>query len=328
MKQVEFARAKEAFEGDRQVTRPLLDELAKVARFLIRNGHLPPSYAPYGQWDQEAAEELLGEWVSEKLLGKEGGALAALFDSARTAKSFRVLAERSLRQFVLNRRERSQSQNLYDRARSLLGSEERFVVIRDAARAQDVVWGLAADPPRAAFSGGERELGGLAYSLGDFELIRYKDTAAKLAPLLSSEELIRFTQGMIVAAGPLTLSALMDALELRFDLAPVTFESLQAEKPPEPVRDLTVEEEVVLRETALVSIAELTGRQSRVLLARRAEVTVEALAKELGCSVGTVANEEKAIARILRPHCEDSEEEAQLLKIVGDLLYEGCVGDE
>jgi hypothetical protein len=252
MKQVEFARAEEAFEGDRQVTRPLLDELGRVARFLIRNGHLPPSYAPYGHWDHEAAEELLGEWVSEKLLGEEGSGLAALFDAARTAKSFRALAERSLRQFVLNRRERSQSQNLYDRARSLLGSEQRFMVVQDAARPQDVVWGLAADPPRAAFSGGERELGGLAYSLGDFELIRYKDTAAKLAPLLSSEELVRFTQGMIAAAGPLTLTALMEALELRFDLAPVTFDSLQAEKPPEPVTNATLEEEVVLREIARV----------------------------------------------------------------------------
>jgi hypothetical protein len=64
-----------------------------------------------------------------------------------------------------------------------------------------------------------------------------------------------------------------------------------------------------------------------VLLDRRAEVTVEALAEELGCSVGTVANEEKAIARVLRRHCENSEEEAELLKIVGDLLYEGSVGD-
>jgi DNA-binding CsgD family transcriptional regulator len=328
MKQVEFARAKEAFEDDRQVTRPLLDELGTVARFLIRNGHLPASYAPYGQWDQEAGEELLGEWVAEKLLSGEGGGLAALFDSARTAKSFRALAQRSLRQFVLNRRERSQSQNLYDRAKSLLGSEERFVVVQDAARPQDVVWGLGADPPRAVFPGGERELGAFAYSLGDFELIRYKDTAAKLAPLLSSEELIRFTEGMIAAAGPLTLSALMLALELRFDLAPVTIDSLQSDRPPEPVTDLTLEEEVVLREIALASISELTARQSRVLLARRAEVTVETLAEELDCSVGTVANEEKAIARVLRRHCADPEEEAELLKMAGDLLYEGSVGDE
>jgi hypothetical protein len=326
MEQVEFARAREAFEEGGEVTRPLLGELETVAGFLIRNGHLPPSYAPYGQWDEEAAEELLGEWVAEKLLA--GGGLAALFDAARSPKSFRALAESSLRQFVLNRRRRSQSQNLYDRARSLLDSEGRFVVVQGAARPQDIVWGLAGDPPRAAFSGGERELGAFAYSLGEFELIRYRDTAAKLAPLLSSEELIRFTAGLIAAAGPLTLSALMAALELRFDLAPIGLESLQTENPPDPEPGRTLEEEVVLGESALGVIADLSRRQSRVLLARRAEVTIEDLAEELDCSVGTVANEQKAIAALVRRHWEGPAEETELLKIVGDLLYEGSVGDE
>jgi hypothetical protein len=326
MKQVEFARAKEAFEQDQTVTRPLLDELATVAGYLIKNGHLPASFGPYGQWDQEAADELLGEWVGEKLL--RAGGLAAIFDSARTPKAFRGLAQRSLRQFVLNRRERTQSQNLYERSRDLLGADDRFVVVQDTARPQDILWGLAADPPRAAFSGGDRELGGIAYSLGDFELIRYKNSATKLSPLLSGPELTRFIEKMIVAVGPLTLTSIMRALELRFDLAPVAFDSLQEEDPPEPVTYLSVEEEVVLREVGLASVAELTERQSRVLLGRRAEVTVESLAEEMGCSVGTVANEEKSIARILRRYCDGADEEAELLKKVGDLLYENGVDDE
>jgi hypothetical protein len=326
MRQVEFARAKEAFEKDQTVARPLLDELATVAGYLIRNAHLPASFAPYGQWDQEAADELLGEWVGEKLL--RSGGLAAILDAARTAKAFRALAQRSLRQFVLNRRERTQSQNLYERSRDLLGADDRFVVVQDAARPQDILWGLAADPPRAAFSGGDHELGGIAYSLGDFELIHYKSSAAKLSPLLSGSELTRFIEGMIAAAGTLTVSSLMHALELRFDLAPVAFDSLQTDNPPEPVTHHTLEDEVVLRHVALAAIAELTERQSRVLLARRAEVTVESLAGELGCSVGTVANEEKAIAQMLRRYCDGADEEAELLKKVGDLLYENGVGDE
>ena len=326
MKQVELARAREAFERDGEVTRLLLGELEKIAGFLISGAHLPPSYAPYGRWDAEAAREVLGEWVAEKLLA--GGGLAALFDVTTTPRSFRTLAERSLHQFVLNRRRRSQSQNLYERARKILAEDERFLIVRDAVRRQDVVWGLRADPPRPAFPGGERELGAFAYSLGEFELIRYKDTAAKLAPLLSSTELTRFIEGMIAAAGPLSLSSLMQALELRFDLAPVGLDSLQDDDPPEPVTRLTVEEEVVLRQSALGAIAELSGRQSRVLLGRRAEVTVEALAQELDCSVGTIANEEKAIAAVLRRHCDGAEEERELLKIVSDLLYEGSVGDD
>jgi hypothetical protein len=326
LKGVEFERARESFEGAGEITQALLDELATVARYLIRNGHLPPSYSPYGRWDDEAAQELLGEWVTEKLL--RSGGLAALFDAAMTPKAFRALAERSLHQFVLNRRERSQSQNLYERARALLENEEGFVVVRDAKRRQEVVWGLRSDPPRPVFGGGERELGALAYSLGEFELIRYRDSAAKLAPLLSSAELIRFTEGIISAAGPLSLTQLMHALELRFDLAPVETTSLQADNPPEPDPGRSLEEEVVLRQSALAAITELSSRQSRVLLGRRAEVTIEDLSVELGCSVGTITNEQTTIALVLRRHSNGGGEELELLKIVGDLLYEGSVGDE
>jgi hypothetical protein len=238
MRQDEFAHAKEAFEGDREVTRPLLSELEKVARFLIRGAHLPPSYAPYGLWDAEAAQEMAQEWIAEKLL--RGSGLAALFDSAATSKAFRSLAQRSLHQFVLNRRERSQSQNLYERARRILDEDERFRVVYPAGRRQDVVWGLAADPPRAAFPGGERELGAFAYSLGEFELIRYKDTAAKLVPLLASEELARFIYGMIAAAGPLSLSSLMQALELRFDLTPVVRVTWRRDAPTSKARSPSI----------------------------------------------------------------------------------------
>jgi DNA-binding CsgD family transcriptional regulator len=324
LEQSELLRAKHRFVSAGEITESLFAELTMVARFLIRNGHLPPSYAPYGQWDEEASRELLQEWVAEKLL--RAGGLAAIFDSAANPKGFRVLAERSLRQFVLNRRQRSQSQNLYERTMRLLKEDQRFEIAHAAERPQDIVWVIRDQPPRAAFGGSERELLAFAYSLGEFELIHYKVSAEKLAPLLAAEELARFTIGMINAAGPLSLGQLMAALELRFDLAPVSFHSLQSENPPEPEPGRSLEDEVVGRASGLAAIAELTSRQSQVLLLRRAEVTIEETATELGCSVGTVVNEQEAIARVLRRHCQGTAEESELLKIVGDLLYEGSGG--
>lgn len=324
--QSELLDAKHRFVNVGEITEPLFAELAMVAHFLIQNGHLPPSYAPYGLWNEEASQELLQEWITEKLL--LAGGLAANFDSAANPKSFRVLAERSLRQFVLNRRQRSQSQNLYERTMRLLKDDQSFEIAHPAERPQDVVWALRDQPPRAAFDGSERELLAFAYSLGEFELIHYKASAEKLAPLLATEELTRFTSGMINAAGPLSLGQLMVTLELRFDLAPVSFHSLQADNPPEPESDRNLEDEVVGRASGLTVIAELTSRQSRVLLSRRAEVTIEETATELGCSVGTVANEQEAIARVLRRHCQGADEEHELLKIVGDLLYESSGDDD
>ena len=87
-------------------------------------------------WNREAEEEVFQSWCAGRLV--KSGQLQALLDRAATIEAFRRLGERSLRQHVLNQRERSQVQNLYSRAAELLQDDDDFASFVEAARPQDV----------------------------------------------------------------------------------------------------------------------------------------------------------------------------------------------
>lgn len=206
----------------------LAAELRQIASRLVRYGGLPSAYAPYRVWDEEAEEEVFLSWYAGRL-AKEGQ-LQALLDRAATIEGFRGLGERSLRQHVLNQRERSQVQNLYARTAQLLREDDDFVEFVPAARPQDVWWGLAAWSAPAQFTGRENDLFAAAWSLGDFEIIRYKADAKKLAPVLAAPELKRFVAGLLGAvAALLTLSLFARVFEQRFDLGAMQLDSLDEE---------------------------------------------------------------------------------------------------
>jgi len=236
------------------------------------------------------------------------------------------MAEQSLRQHILNQRERSQAQNLYRRIAEMLASNQRFEVVRESARPQDVVWGLRGHTADEPFAGDDRRLLSLSWSLGDFELIHYKSSAAKLSPLLSSPELERFIAGLVEIAGPISHGKLADALRLRFNLGEM--EQVPADAPAlQLASDQSIEDDHLLHQQALAAVSELSHRQTKVLLGIRAETIKEDLAEDLGCSAATIANEEKRIRLIIERHSEGGAEARNLLRIVGDLLYEHS-GDE
>lgn len=204
----------------------VIEELRRVADALVRYGHLPASMSPYGNWDEEATDELLQGWLEGKLLR---GDLRALADRARTPAAFRRLAERSLRHWLLNQRERSQAQNLFGRiARLLEEDQETFKLAQPAERKQDGWWTLVSAPEAEPFSGSDRELIAAAWSLGDFVMVRFSSEQAKLSPLLSGPDLHRFVVGMLEATGrSLTLTLLQRALRDRFDLGEVQLGELE-----------------------------------------------------------------------------------------------------
>jgi hypothetical protein len=296
---------------------------------LVRWGGLPSSYAPYGVWNADAEEDVFQSWMTDSLIGR--GNLQALLDISDDAGSFRRLAERSLRQYLLDARTRSQSQNLYQRAAEILESDAEFHRFREATKRQDVGWGLAAwqqSPPAsrcAEFARDERQLLAHAWSLGDFEIIRYKADARKLSPLLSTSELKRFIGGLFEASNALlTLSRIMRALELRFDLAEVN--EVPLDLVAEPAFEDQQASELILEETGYAILAEMTSRQADVLLGTVEENTIDELSERLECSVGTIVNEQRRIGAIIDRHSSDASERALLMNKIADLLYD--VGDD
>jgi Sigma-70, region 4 len=302
-----------------EVPPDLLAELQEVARRLAASRRLPPSFAPYGVWNEEAADEAFGSWCTEKLLGR--GQLQALLDRSDSVGSLRSLAARSLRHHLVSVHDRSQAQNLYRRIVELLEDPDRFRLVGEARRPGDRFYGLPGAPADLPpWQGDDRALAALAWSLGDFAVIRYGAGSRKLSPVLDAGELQRFVSGLLEGSGAtLSPNAIVRAIAIRFDLgdpeAVPTEEIEHAGSVPDGLED-----GVLLRDTARSILDELSSRQQQVLKLT-GSLSIAEMAAELGCSVGTIANEQRRAGDLFRRLSEDDDERDRLLKIAVDLLY-------
>lgn len=306
-----------------ELSEDLLTELRGVVRRLVRLRLLPPSFAPYGRWDDEAAAEIFNAWYTDRLLGR--GHLQALLDRAQTVGAFHRLCERSLRQHLLNTQDRSEARNLFARLMALLDDDPSFVKVRNAARPQNRWYFLATgdDAPRE-FAGEDSVLVAHGWAIGDLTVIRYRAAARKLSPVLDAGELKRFTAALLTRVGcALTPALIMRALSGRLNLGEVRVEQLEE---PEPVGAPTdpivpADEQLAVRETALALLGELSARQALILQRTAEEETVVQIAAVAGCSVGTVVNEQRRIGQLVSRMSENDVERDQLLNILVDLLY-------
>ena len=300
----------------------LVSLLRGVALRMCRRRLLPPNFAPYGQWDDEAGEEIFAAWYADRLVG--AGQLLALLDRSSSEAALRALAERSLRQHLLNRADRSQTRNLFGRVVAVLREQPAFVLVHAASRPADTWYGLrphadVADAEVPLWSGPERLLVAHGWALGDLAIIRYRANAAKLSPVLDASELERFITGLMSRAKTaLTPALIMTVLSARLDLGAPQTHDLEGE-PALASASPAPEDEVAMADTARAIVADLTARQRDVL--RRADDTVVSIAEALHCSVGTIINERRRIAAAVSRLSEDEAERAVLLNMAADLLY-------
>lgn len=299
----------------------LLALLRQVVDRVIQFRGFPPQYSPTGQWDADAGDEILADWLETRLIRR--GQLAAILHAAATAGSFMRVGEEDLRRHLINRLERSQAANLYGRVRGLLEADGApYVVMHPAARPQDTAWGPASEPVRRPWTGSDDDLVAHAWSLGAFDTIPYRDDARKLSPLLGRDELKRFVDGMMTATRcALTPSDLCRALVRRFNLEPADIEPVgeEAEQIPSPV---LVIDQAVDGELARAALFELRDRQVEVLREWLSNQTVRDIAKELRVSVGTVSAEQQAISAVLSRLADpDGDGQARLLNALRDALF-------
>lgn len=284
-------------------------------------------FAPYGVWNDEAADEIFADWYAERLLAR--GHLQMLLDRARTGGGFRKLAELSLRQHLYNSSSRSQARNLFGRVVEILEGDDRFELLRDAARPQDRYWRLAGNSAATEWDVEDRRLISEAWALGEFEVVRYRADAKKLAPVLSNVDLERFIEGLLErTSAALSPRLLMRALEARFDLGAVSEEELATDGPSEPSIEADIAGDLALAETAASILAELTVRQLEVLRRTDETETIDEMAAALSCSVGTIVNEQKRIGGLIDRFSETDDERVQLLRIVRDHVYRRDETDE
>jgi hypothetical protein len=172
----DFRRARAGFLRAGEISESLIVFLQQIVHRLVLFSGLPPMYSPTGRWDEEAEEEVLADWFASRLIGT--GQLAALFHQASTGQSFARIAELYLRRHLINSRERSYAGNLYGRLRALLPEENTaFRVLVDSEREQDVVWTLVGQEGQGPWNDSEDRLLSVAWSLGEFETVRFRDDA-------------------------------------------------------------------------------------------------------------------------------------------------------
>jgi hypothetical protein len=322
MNDVAFRDARLAFLREGRVSVELLSELRAVVTRLVVFGNLPPMYSPTGKWDEDAQEEVFADWADARLVG--AGQLAALMHQTGTAKSFGRLAELYLRRHLINRLDRTHATNLFGRLRTVLVEEAAvFTVLIVSAREQDVVWTLSGDgAPQVAYAAGEDRLLSLAWSLGEFETVRFREDAKKLSHVLERDELIRFVAGLIAAAaGGLTLAQIVRTIVVRFDLEPAQIEDLGREAEEVVVADNVVAE-VSAAQLAAGVLGELTARQVDILTGQLQHESVRAIAETVHVSVGTVSTEQQRIAAVLsRVSDPDHDSRRALLNALRDLLF-------
>lgn len=310
MREADYAAARAAVLAGEDPPPALLEDCRRSVGLLIHSSGLPAHYSPDGVWSPEATEEVYADWVAVRLVGR--GQLRAMLQRAPVLRVFRRMAETSVRQHLIDGLKPSQAANLYERVTRLLAGD-RFIA---SGSGTGRLWRLA-DGPAAPFDGDDRRLLSVAWSLGDFRVIRYDLKARKLSPLLDADELERFVTGML-GAGAMTAATIVHALRLRFGLdedekAGELDDALHASGAPDP------QAAPVVGELVSATLAELSERQAKVLIGIAHDVPGRELAVQLGCSTGTISHERSRIADILGRLGTDAPE---VLKHVLDALFQ------
>jgi DNA-binding CsgD family transcriptional regulator len=288
----EYICARAEVLGGAQPSKALLDECLLATRLMIKTSGLPAHYSPLGVWSAEAIEEAFADFTADRLLGR--GQLLAMLQRSPVRAVFRRMVETSLRQDLIDRLERSQSANLYARVTQLLGNEERY---SSSGSGSGRLWQLR-EGSGTPFAGDDRALVALAWSLGEFAVIRYKPDAKKLSPLLDSDELTRFLEGLL-SANAMDIATVCRALKLRFSLDdPVRAEPLAEDITADAI-GADPQQILIQRETATAVLAELTERQLQILLGDDHGESTRELALRLECSTGTISHERGRIAEVL-----------------------------
>ncbi len=194
--------------------------LEKVVWSTVRQ-YPPAEYSPSRAWDRMGCEDVLNDWVVERLLGR--GDLQAMLASAATLPQLRSALTTSLRQYVVNGRRRSISANLFKRVQQMLREDSAFRPVAPNVQAANQRWMLLSAESANPSPAPERELLRIASELSDdqLEVVRYGPFSQKLSPILRKGKLREFLLHLLEhAGGSLTLGTILGVMRERFSLWP------------------------------------------------------------------------------------------------------------
>jgi hypothetical protein len=317
----EFQAAHRALEsGD--VTDELYAFIRRLVRAHVSNGLLPRALSPTGAWTDEATDELVQEWFADRLLA---GSLRRAFDRSADAVGVGRYLDRSLRNWLIDRARARAEPRLLIRARRILEADDGYIVVFASTHWQDVWWGRAEWSDAEPYIGTDAALVAASYGAGDLTYVRTGADAAD--PVLSTVDLTQLLAALFGRARALlTLRHIDRVLRTRFAIAFVEEAAVE-----EDLGDRG-EEDVALRAldhdaSARAIAARLSGRQLALLQSRfRDGHGLVELAHEHGCAHGTVANELRRAAVMIRELIADDDDYEPVLEMLLELSVLGEEG--
>lgn len=226
-------------EHRREVIGQRLAELFERVVVATAPTYPPALYSDARVWTNEALEDALQGWVTERLLAR--GDLSVMLGKASSTGSLRAALTTSFSQFLVNKRQRSSAMNLHRRVASMLRSEANFVAVgASTKRASEQLWTVREAGPTTEATPRLGELVQIAFEKSDDELevVRYGPHSLKSSPILREARLREFLVLLLERAkGPMSLATISEVLRRRFRLTEVEQTELDeaVESPDLPV---------------------------------------------------------------------------------------------
>lgn len=197
----------------------LLNELlGKIVWATVRQ-YPALEYSPSGNWDKPTCEDVLEDWVMERLWGRAD--LQTMLSGVASTAQLRAALTTSLRQHLTNKRRRSIASNLYKRVLAMLRDISHFRPVTGSSLAAEWRWTLAENELNDPSILAVHDLVQIACELNDDELqvVRYGPFSQKLSPILRDPQLRKFLSHLMkLAQGSLTVGTIIDVMRFRFSL--------------------------------------------------------------------------------------------------------------
>jgi DNA replication protein DnaC len=212
-------------EGARPETVERLGKLAEEReRVVVATAPAYPAalYSDARVWNNEALEDALQGWVTERLLAR--GDLTVMLAKAASTGTLRAALTTSFSQFLVNRRQRSSAMNLHRRVASLLRSDPDFIAVGRCTRASEQLWTVREATPMTEGAPRLSDLVQLAFEKSDDELgvVRYGPHSLKSSPILREARLKEFLVSVLAGAkGAVSLATISEVMRRRFRLIEV-----------------------------------------------------------------------------------------------------------
>ncbi len=297
---------------------PQLAEL--LARIVDATAPTYPAteYTDDAHWSPAALEDLLHDWVEQRLVRR--GHLALMMATASSLPVLRSSLTTSLRQCLVNRRRRTSASNLFKRIQSMLEQDDAFQRIGPATKPAAQLWtlrGATAAPSTLEL----KQLVDTAFELGDdnLEVVRYGPTSLKSSPILRQPNLRRFLQHLLRrSGGALSLGRIAEVVRYRFNLVLHSAEELDEELASDQPPDVgTVE----VADAAARAMARMGLARLEVLRELQRTESLDGAATALRISRSSAARRLREAMVIVGEYAESLEEARDVYRRIVESLF-------